>query len=172
MDAADVVMGCGDARPSSPENAMKSGPYTTQPVKVSTLSGPSATTLKNGFADCSTNSASPPSPDPVSVTVTATTPSVLFVCVKNGGKSQMAAGLMRKIAGAGSLRGDAGSRWTLGRPGCSTVPHATVVVTDSLTECPDNGVAYAPEWVRQDSCAHWGEAHPGDTAGVRNRGRG
>lgn len=28
-----------------------------------------------------------------------TTPSVLFVCVKNSGKSQMAAGLMRKIAG-------------------------------------------------------------------------
>ena len=27
------------------------------------------------------------------------TPYVLFVCVKNGGKSQMAAGLMRKIAG-------------------------------------------------------------------------
>jgi arsenate-mycothiol transferase len=27
------------------------------------------------------------------------TPSVLFVCVQNGGKSQMAAGLMRKIAG-------------------------------------------------------------------------
>jgi arsenate-mycothiol transferase len=27
------------------------------------------------------------------------TPSVLFVCVKNGGKSQMAAGLMRKISG-------------------------------------------------------------------------
>ena len=26
-------------------------------------------------------------------------PSVLFVCVKNGGKSQMAAGLMRKVAG-------------------------------------------------------------------------
>ena len=26
-------------------------------------------------------------------------PSVLFVCVKNAGKSQMAAGLMRKIAG-------------------------------------------------------------------------
>ena len=30
---------------------------------------------------------------------TASKPSVLFVCVKNGGKSQMAAGLMRKIAG-------------------------------------------------------------------------
>jgi arsenate-mycothiol transferase len=28
-----------------------------------------------------------------------TTPSVLFVCVKNRGKSQMAAGLMRKLAG-------------------------------------------------------------------------
>jgi arsenate-mycothiol transferase len=28
-----------------------------------------------------------------------TTPSVLFVCVKNGGKSQMAAGLMRKAVG-------------------------------------------------------------------------
>ena len=26
-------------------------------------------------------------------------PSVLFVCVKNGGKSQMAAGLMRKVSG-------------------------------------------------------------------------
>jgi Low molecular weight phosphotyrosine protein phosphatase len=30
---------------------------------------------------------------------TASKPSILFVCVKNGGKSQMAAGLMRKIAG-------------------------------------------------------------------------
>jgi len=29
-------------------------------------------------------------------------PSVVFVCVKNGGKSQMAAGLMRKVA-AGSI---------------------------------------------------------------------
>lgn len=28
-----------------------------------------------------------------------TKPSVLFVCVKNGGKSQMAAGLMRKLGG-------------------------------------------------------------------------
>ena len=29
----------------------------------------------------------------------STEPSVLFVCVKNGGKSQMAAGLMRDVAG-------------------------------------------------------------------------
>jgi arsenate-mycothiol transferase len=41
-------------------------------------------------------------------------PSVLFVCVKNAGKSQMAAGLMRKVAGdtvdvfsAGTRPGDA-----------------------------------------------------------------
>ncbi len=46
--------------------------------------------------------------------MTDTTPSVLFVCVKNGGKSQMAAGLMRKAAGdqvdvysAGTKHGDA-----------------------------------------------------------------
>lgn len=31
--------------------------------------------------------------------MTAAKPSVLFVCVKNGGKSQMAAGLMRQAAG-------------------------------------------------------------------------
>ena len=44
----------------------------------------------------------------------ATRPSVLFVCVKNAGKSQMAAGLMREIAGdavqvhsAGTKPGDA-----------------------------------------------------------------
>ena len=30
---------------------------------------------------------------------TNSTPSVLFVCVKNGGKSQMAAGLMPEVAG-------------------------------------------------------------------------
>ena len=33
------------------------------------------------------------------MSVPDSTPSVLFVCVKNGGKSQMAAGLMRKVAG-------------------------------------------------------------------------
>jgi protein-tyrosine-phosphatase len=33
-------------------------------------------------------------------------PSVLFVCVKNGGKSQRAAGLMRKIAGHSGDRGN------------------------------------------------------------------
>ena len=44
----------------------------------------------------------------------ARTPSVLFICVKNGGKSQMAAGLMRDLArgtvdeqSAGTKPGDA-----------------------------------------------------------------
>jgi arsenate-mycothiol transferase len=38
------------------------------------------------------------------------TPSVLFVCVKNGGKSQMAAGLMRKAAGDNVEVHSAGTR--------------------------------------------------------------
>ncbi len=39
----------------------------------------------------------------------ADTPSVLFVCVKNGGKSQMAAGLMDKVAGGSVTTSSAGS---------------------------------------------------------------
>ena len=39
-----------------------------------------------------------------------TAPSVLFVCVKNGGKSQMAAGLMRKIAGTTVAVDSAGTK--------------------------------------------------------------
>ncbi|HYO38970.1 MAG TPA: low molecular weight phosphatase family protein [Nocardioidaceae bacterium] len=38
------------------------------------------------------------------------TPSVLFVCVKNGGKSQMAAGLMRQLAGDAITVDSAGTR--------------------------------------------------------------
>ncbi len=37
-------------------------------------------------------------------------PRVVFVCVKNGGKSQMAAGLMRKAAGDGADVDSAGTR--------------------------------------------------------------
>ncbi|MHA7146527.1 arsenate-mycothiol transferase ArsC [Arthrobacter sp. TmT3-37] len=37
-------------------------------------------------------------------------PSVLFVCVKNGGKSQMAAGLMDKVAGDSVSTASAGSK--------------------------------------------------------------
>jgi arsenate-mycothiol transferase len=39
-----------------------------------------------------------------------TRPSVLFVCVKNGGKSQMAAGLMRKITGNSVTIDSAGTK--------------------------------------------------------------
>lgn len=44
-------------------------------------------------------------------------PSVLFVCVKNGGKSQMAAGLMRKAVGSAVEVYSAGTR-----PGSSVNP--------------------------------------------------
>ena len=37
-------------------------------------------------------------------------PSVLFVCVKNGGKSQMAAALMRRVAGDAVEVHSAGTR--------------------------------------------------------------
>lgn len=40
----------------------------------------------------------------------SSTPSVLFVCVKNGGKSQMAAGLMRQLAGDTVIVHSAGTK--------------------------------------------------------------
>lgn len=40
----------------------------------------------------------------------STPPRVLFVCVKNGGKSQMAAGLMRHVAGAAVAVDSAGTK--------------------------------------------------------------
>ena len=43
-------------------------------------------------------------------TTPQTTPQVLFVCVKNGGKSQMAAGLMRRAAGSAVQVGSAGTK--------------------------------------------------------------
>ena len=54
------------------------------------------------------------------------TPSVLFVCVKNGGKSQMAAALMRKIAGDSVQR-------VLGR-NPSREPPSTSLSAESLAE--------------------------------------
>jgi arsenate-mycothiol transferase len=44
------------------------------------------------------------------VSFKADKPSVLFVCVKNGGKSQMAAGLMEKVAGDSVTTASAGSK--------------------------------------------------------------
>ena len=59
--AADVVitMGCGDACPIFPGNATRTGNSPTPPAKVSTPSGPSATTSKNASTGCWPNSTSP-----------------------------------------------------------------------------------------------------------------
>jgi len=53
------------------------------------------------------------------------TPSVLFVCSKNGGKSQLAAGLMNQLAGGSITVYSAGTK-----PGASLNPQAV----ESLTE--------------------------------------
>jgi arsenate-mycothiol transferase len=44
------------------------------------------------------------------MTETTKTPSVLFVCSKNGGKSQLAAGLMKQLAGDGITVHSAGTK--------------------------------------------------------------
>jgi arsenate-mycothiol transferase len=56
---------------------------------------------------------------------TPNTPSVLFVCSKNGGKSQLAAGLMSQLAGEAVTVFSAGTK-----PGTSLNPQAV----ESLTE--------------------------------------
>lgn len=62
------------------------------------------------------------------------TPAVLFVCSKNGGKSQLAAGLMRDMAGGGVTVYSAGTQ-----PGKSLNPQAV----ESLTEL---GIDIADEY--------------------------
>jgi arsenate-mycothiol transferase len=59
------------------------------------------------------------------MTETTKTPSVLFVCSKNGGKSQLAAGLMNQLAGGTVTVYSAGTK-----PGKSLNPQAV----ESLTE--------------------------------------
>ena len=59
------------------------------------------------------------------MTETTKTPSVLFVCSKNGGKSQLAAGLMNQLAGGAVTVYSAGTK-----PGKSLNPQAV----ESLTE--------------------------------------
>ena len=59
------------------------------------------------------------------MTETTKTPSVLFVCSKNGGKSQLAAGLMNELAGGTVTVYSAGTK-----PGKSLNPQAV----ESLTE--------------------------------------
>ena len=59
-------------------------------------------------------------------------PSVLFVCVKNGGKSQMAAGLMRKIVGDTVTVDSAGTKpgSAINRLSAETLLEVGVDITD------------------------------------------
>ena len=59
-------------------------------------------------------------------------PSVLFVCVKNGGKSQMAAGLMRKIVGDTVTVDSAGTKpgAAINRLSAETLLEVGVDITD------------------------------------------
>ena len=59
------------------------------------------------------------------MTATTKTPRILFVCSKNGGKSQLAAGLMRQLANGAVTVSSAGTK-----PGHSLNPQAV----ESLTE--------------------------------------
>jgi arsenate-mycothiol transferase len=75
------------------------------------------------------------------------TPSVLFVCVKNGGKSQMAAGLMRQLAGdaitvesAGTRPGNevnASSAASLAEVGVDISDQTPKALTDELVRAAD-----------------------------------
>jgi|GEM_PF-7102112 len=77
-------------------------------------------------------------------------PSVLFVCVKNGGKSQMTAGLLRKITGGTVTVDSAGTH-----PGTAVTPgprryrppgRPTRQGSSGLSgkALPDNGTASGP----------------------------
>ncbi|MGX1159906.1 arsenate-mycothiol transferase [Arthrobacter sp. SLBN-100] len=68
-------------------------------------------------------------------------PAVLFVCSKNGGKSQLAAGLMRDLAGDAVAVYSAGTK-----PGKSLNPQAV----DSLTELGIDVTGEYPKPVTQD----------------------
>jgi len=83
---------------SSPASGMRTGKCPTPPVNPWMQFDPSAMTSKNGSAACSPTSESPHAGTTALMNLPMA-PSVLFVCVKNSGKSQMAAALMRKLAG-------------------------------------------------------------------------
>jgi len=70
-----------------------------------------------------------------------TTPSVLFVCVKNGGKSQMAAGLMRHAAGTAITIDSAGTQ-----PGTTV----NALSAQSLQELGIDITAETPKAITED----------------------
>lgn len=84
-----------------------------------------------------------------------TTPSVLFVCVKNGGKSQMAAGLMRRVAGDAVVVDSAGTRpgaavnalsaQVLAEVGADMTGQVPKAVTDGMLRSADVVVLVGPE---------------------------
>jgi arsenate-mycothiol transferase len=74
-------------------------------------------------------------------TSSAKTPAVLFVCSKNGGKSQLAAGLMNQLAGGAVTVYSAGTK-----PGISLNPQAV----ESLTELGIDITGEHPKPVTED----------------------
>src|SRR5690606_10298788 len=95
-------------------SATTTGPSETLPSPPAKASKPSATTSPPACAPSSTISSTDRYSLPgVTMTDTTAKPSVLFVCVHNAGRSQMAAGFLRDIAGdrievrsAGSMPAD------------------------------------------------------------------
>ena len=85
-------------------------------------------------------------------------PSILFVCVKNGGKSQMAAGLMRQAAGDQVDVDSAGTRpgsslnelsvATLREVDVDITGHRPKLITPDLIRAADLVVVACPTWRR------------------------
>src|SRR5689334_19887734 len=73
-------------------------------------------------------------------------PSVLFVCVKNGGKSQMAAGLLRKATGDSIIVDSAGTKpgATINQLSADVLLEVGVDITDETPkQLPDDLIAAA-----------------------------
>jgi arsenate-mycothiol transferase len=99
------------------------------------------------------------------MTQTASTPSVLFVCVKNGGKSQIAAGLMRTIAGDAVQVYSAGTK-----PGSSINDLSAQELAEVGVDITGNTpTAVNPQLIREvDVVVTLGrEAHADPVAGTR-----
>ena len=124
--AADVIvtMGCGDACPVYPGKRYLDWDVTDPEGRPSRRSGRSATTSRGASPRCSASSGSdrarpaplPPDtaphrpPDPEGPPPMSTDrPSVLFVCVHNAGRSQMAAAYLAHLSGGAVEVRSAGS---------------------------------------------------------------
>src|SRR5665647_1280992 len=97
--------------------ALRTGPWPTPPASPSRWCGRSGTTSRPGSQLCSARSCTSPDhqlfPLSKGAHPMADKPSVLFVCVHNAGRSQMAAGFLTHLGGgrvevrsAGSIPGD------------------------------------------------------------------